>query len=650
MTNNAQYILQYLFDTGSLEDVSVEQLRELVNEYPSFNAGHYLLSIKLQKEKDEAFLQETQKTALYFHNPFWLQWLLQNAEERQTFMAETTATAQLNDSGNPQSYTSGATAYAMEEVKEEYHSSEIQKEETAPEAYAFSSTTEEIFRETYITENSIFEERIETIKEEYHPAPVKEEEAVREIQPDNNATEEIFHETPITENPVYEEHVETIKEEYHSAEIQKEEQAQEPGPVNNIHEDINLHETFITENPVFEEHAETIKEEYHPAKENEEVMQQVHHTDNFHEENFHETFITENPVFEEHAETIKEEYHPTKENEEVMQQVHAENSNEENFHETSTTGNPVFEEYAEIIKEEYRTSKENEEIAQEFLPVNNTNEEIYHEPNINETPVLSEPPEEIKEEFHPAKENEETPEISQAGNTEEQPQETYISETPAIAESTEEIKETSPEINTSGHNGEDIYHDIYIAESISPVAEPEEIKEIHPPESAANEQDPALPDQTTNSDEQIAKPETDFQPTFSIRTPQEAKSFELTFEPYHTIDYFASQGIKFIQEENPTDKFGKQLKTFTAWLKTMKKLPLDPLPEDPDDTKNAEIEIIAANSLEEKDIETETMAEVLAKQGKVDRAIELYLKLSLLNPTKIAYFAAKIEHIKRTLL
>ena len=84
----------------------------------------------------------------------------------------------------------------------------------------------------------------------------------------------------------------------------------------------------------------------------------------------------------------------------------------------------------------------------------------------------------------------------------------------------------------------------------------------------------------------------------------------------------------------------------------MKKLPhhrLHPLPEDPDDTSNAEIEIIAANSIEEKDVETETMAEVLAKQGKTDKAIELYLKLSLLNPTKIAYFAAKIEQIKRTL-
>jgi hypothetical protein len=41
------------------------------------------------------------------------------------------------------------------------------------------------------------------------------------------------------------------------------------------------------------------------------------------------------------------------------------------------------------------------------------------------------------------------------------------------------------------------------------------------------------------------------------------------------------------------------------------------------------------------------MAEVLLKQGKKESAIEVYNKLSLLNPSKTPYFAAKIEAIKR---
>ncbi len=40
------------------------------------------------------------------------------------------------------------------------------------------------------------------------------------------------------------------------------------------------------------------------------------------------------------------------------------------------------------------------------------------------------------------------------------------------------------------------------------------------------------------------------------------------------------------------------------------------------------------------------MADVLARQGKTEKATELYHKLSLLNPGKSAYFAAKIDQIK----
>jgi hypothetical protein len=43
---------------------------------------------------------------------------------------------------------------------------------------------------------------------------------------------------------------------------------------------------------------------------------------------------------------------------------------------------------------------------------------------------------------------------------------------------------------------------------------------------------------------------------------------------------------------------------------------------------------------------TETMAEVLAKQGQIDKAIQLYIKLSFSNPEKTAYFADKIQQLK----
>jgi hypothetical protein len=119
----------------------------------------------------------------------------------------------------------------------------------------------------------------------------------------------------------------------------------------------------------------------------------------------------------------------------------------------------------------------------------------------------------------------------------------------------------------------------------------------------------------------------------------------LTFEPYHTIDYFASQGIRLKLDENPTDQLGKQLKSFTDWLKVMRRLPQKEKEIVPDRVAEQAIQSIAAHSIEGKEVLTETMAEVLAMQGMPERARIVYEKLSLLDPGKSAYFATKIEQL-----
>jgi hypothetical protein len=58
------------------------------------------------------------------------------------------------------------------------------------------------------------------------------------------------------------------------------------------------------------------------------------------------------------------------------------------------------------------------------------------------------------------------------------------------------------------------------------------------------------------------------------------------------------------------------------------------------------VKLSAENSNEPREVVTETMAEVLEKQGQVEKAIQLYIKLSFLNPEKSAYFAAKIQQLK----
>ncbi|MBX2932569.1 MAG: hypothetical protein KF781_11550 [Chitinophagaceae bacterium] len=117
--------------------------------------------------------------------------------------------------------------------------------------------------------------------------------------------------------------------------------------------------------------------------------------------------------------------------------------------------------------------------------------------------------------------------------------------------------------------------------------------------------------------------------------------------PQHTVDYFASQGIKAEVEFNAQDKLSSQLRKFTDWLKHIKTQSVenkDDLGTDPE-LENA-IQEIAKNSNVTREIVTETMAEVLEKQGKKDKAIQLYIKLSFLNPDKSTYFATKIQHLK----
>ncbi len=138
------------------------------------------------------------------------------------------------------------------------------------------------------------------------------------------------------------------------------------------------------------------------------------------------------------------------------------------------------------------------------------------------------------------------------------------------------------------------------------------------------------------------------QPAFTIK-PLKEEAAELLFQPYHTVDYFASQGIKFKEENKPEGKFDQQLKSFTGWLKTLKTMPVSEIAKNVDARSEQKVEKLAETSLENREVITDTMAEVWEKQGNYPKAIEIYNKLSLLEPSKNAYFAAKIEDLKKLL-
>ncbi len=141
----------------------------------------------------------------------------------------------------------------------------------------------------------------------------------------------------------------------------------------------------------------------------------------------------------------------------------------------------------------------------------------------------------------------------------------------------------------------------------------------------------------------------DFLEIASAKTEQETVVEETTdqlplFEPLHTTDYFASQGIKAPEVLHPDDKLGQKLKRFTDWLKTMKRLSDVGTTEDTAPVDVA-VEQLAEQSNQAGEVVTEAMAEILLMQGLRDKAIDIFRKLSLLNPDKSGYFASRIEEL-----
>ena len=132
-----------------------------------------------------------------------------------------------------------------------------------------------------------------------------------------------------------------------------------------------------------------------------------------------------------------------------------------------------------------------------------------------------------------------------------------------------------------------------------------------------------------------------------VANKEESKEQALVLEPYYTVDYFASQGIKNVIEEKPADRLSQQLKSFTDWLKTIRQLPPQQVAAMSDARSEEKVVELATHSIEDRTVETETMAEVWIKQGQPEKAVEIYRKLSLLNPSKSSYFASLIENLKK---
>ena len=277
-------------------------------------------------------------------------------------------------------------------------------------------------------------------------------------------------------------------------------------------------------------------------------------------------------------------------------------------------------------------------------------------------------PEETDNDYLSSKENEEAVNVDELTHEDNASQPELLSEVPNEQESSEinsqEIVPDEPvnENNEIAQDSENSHSTSTIAEEVAfepkeelleddrlknemPLANESHVQEAFEPkvEIAEVAQDTPANKESIFEENKEKNPSADVQAPTLLLSPQNDEP--LAFEPLHTVDYFASQGIKIREDMLTNDKLGKQMRSFTDWLKSMKKLHPGKMPE-----QNEVIERIIQSSAEESNADaevlTEAMAEVLIKQNKREKAIEMYEKLSLMNPSKSTYFAAKIDSIK----
>ena len=98
----------------------------------------------------------------------------------------------------------------------------------------------------------------------------------------------------------------------------------------------------------------------------------------------------------------------------------------------------------------------------------------------------------------------------------------------------------------------------------------------------------------------------------------------LLFEPLHT-GLFCPQGIKLSEEAQTGDKLGKQLKSFTEWLKTMKKVHTQKATGEQSVPIDPAVEHMAKKAITEDVIPRKPWQQSIDRaRGKKKRTIEVY--------------------------
>jgi tetratricopeptide (TPR) repeat protein len=696
MTGNTDQIIMTLFGTGKLEEVPIEELKDLVKNYPSFNIGHYLLSKRLVQEKNDDSTAANLITALYFNNPFWLQWLLQNSDNESSVVKESDAIFSFE---SRISYPSSYSETYLAKEKELFsfplakdrdtiaHNEETLIPRPPEKSFQDPLVSDPIFHEDESADIENVEETDQTdISQDFQTVDqiddLDQESSPVLIQPTDTQFMENEHSPIAQSDPTLSETTAWIE-------------SPDPGIDLTFHENEEL-ARIAQENErlekewqealfqlrMLEERAAALRQfDPSPASErpaemwtDETMGTEVKSAETSNESpTLATTALTDPaiPAVGEDSATPRQEMDTLastaqKDSNNSIESFWLEKKEDEDPDSDSSQAVPI--EPKEVLMQDTAEKPDStfwinsaaerpEEVLEE--EVQNPISILYEESaKLTPNPVSEmEAPMEavslpldsshLSEEITDIPTNPDVPEPEQAIasiNIAAIEENTAVEPAGEIGDKTDlEEPELADFIDTSP-----LIHQVDSSVQENPAYEAPDTPipidnnfQDQLAQVSSLQIDPNTVPPVPLVDEPIVKTD---QPKVAAIAPTEEVPL---FDPYHTIDYFASQGIKFIYQENPNDKFGKQLKSFTDWLKIMKRLPQKQVQATIEQAMDSSsIESFAAHSLDENDTLTETMAMVLIKQGKYEKAIEIYQKLSLLNPTKNAYFAAKIEELK----
>jgi hypothetical protein len=195
---------------------------------------------------------------------------------------------------------------------------------------------------------------------------------------------------------------------------------------------------------------------------------------------------------------------------------------------------------------------------------------------------------------------------------------------------------------------------------IIPKLQPEAIKEVKteekktaPVETSTPVEQPLMPAGDTKNEEGLIQPlySEDYflhqgipvsekipEETDQMQQPQKAKSLMVVMSFSEWLIHFKTKGER--EKEEQEDQ--KALKTM--WQKEKLAAALE---EENEEIPENVFEMAVNSITKEEDLASESLAEIMIKQGKHDKAIDMYRKLSLRNPQKSAYFARKIEGLQK---